>query len=135
MGSTRVQTVAIHAGSRLSGSVAEGITPPLHLAAVSYFDDAQLLDQSLDGRDFVYARISAPNAVLLEEAVAALEGAEACVCYASGMAALRAVLEAQSLKPGERVVMPADGYGATRALFKSDLAARLVQLLPMLLSA
>src|SRR5260370_40949616 len=134
MGSNKVQTLAIHAGSRLSGSVAQGITPPLHLAAVSYFDDAQRLDQSLDGRDFVYARISAQNAVLLEEAVAALEGAEACGCYASGMAALRAVLEAQSLKRGDRVVMPADGYGATRALFKSVLAARQVELFPMLLS-
>ena len=134
MGSNKVQTLAIHAGSRLSGSFAQGITPPLHLAAVSYFDDAQRLDQSLDGRDFVYTRISAQNVVLLEEAVAALEGAEACVCYASGMAALRAVLEAQSLKPGDRVVMPADGYGATRALFKSVLAARQVELFPMLLS-
>src|SRR5260370_14615602 len=116
MGSNKVQTLAIHAGSRLSGSVAQGITPPLHLAAVSYFDDAQRLDQSLDGRDFVYARISAPNAVLLEEGVASLEGAEACVCYASGIAALRAVLDSQSLKPGERVGMPADGYGATPGL-------------------
>lgn len=134
MDSKKVQTLAIHAGSRLSGSFAQGVTAPLHLAAVSYFDDAQLLDQSLDGKDFVYTRISAQNSVLLEEAVAALEGAEACVCYASGMAALRAVLDAQSLKPGDRVVMPADGYGATRALFKSALAARQVELHPLLLS-
>src|SRR5262249_50823962 len=50
------------------------------------------------------------------------------------MAALRAVLEAQSLRPGDRVVMPADGYGATRALFKALLAARQVELHALVLS-
>jgi cystathionine gamma-synthase/methionine-gamma-lyase len=134
MSSKNIKTVAVHAGSRISGSRAEGIAPPLHLAAVSYFDDAGALDRSLDGKDFVYARISSQNVVLLEEAVAALEGAEACVAFASGMAALRAVLDAQPLASGDCVVMPADGYGATRALFKSSLARRGVELHPLILS-
>ena len=130
----KVETVAIHAGSRLGSSSAQGVAPPLYLASVSYFADAETLDASLDGKDFVYTRISAQNVVLLEEAVAALEDAEACAAYASGMSALRAVLEAQSLRPGDRVVMPADGYGATRALFKALLAPREVELHPLLLS-
>ncbi len=134
MSSKNIKTVAVHAGSRIRGSRAEGIAPPLHLAAVSYFDDAGALDRSLDGKDFVYARISSQNVVLLEEAVAALEGAEACVAFASGMAALRAVLDAQPLASGDCVVMPADGYGATRALFKSSLARRGIELHPLILS-
>ncbi|HZH79091.1 MAG TPA: aminotransferase class I/II-fold pyridoxal phosphate-dependent enzyme [Archangium sp.] len=121
--SSRQKTVAVHAGARLEGSKSQPVVPPIHVSAVSYFDSSDDLDAALDGKDYVYSRISAPNAALLEEAVAALEGTEACVSYASGMAALKAVLEAQNLKAGDVVVMPADGYGVTRLLFK-NLAAR-----------
>jgi cystathionine gamma-synthase len=110
-------TLAIHAGSRLS-SRARPLAPAIHVSAVSSFDDADALDQALDGKDFTYGRISAQNATLLEEAIAALEGAEDCASYASGMAALKAVFEAQGLKRGDRVVIASDGYGVTRALFK-----------------
>ena len=113
-----LSTLAIHAGSRLPESSAVPITPAVYPAAVSWFDSADELDAALDGKDFVYTRIRGENAVLLEEAVAALEGAEASAVFGSGMAALRAVFDAQGLAPGDRVVMPADGYGATRALFK-----------------
>ncbi|MGO9832255.1 MAG: trans-sulfuration enzyme family protein, partial [Myxococcaceae bacterium] len=110
------------------------LVAPLHLSAVGYFASAEDLDASLDGKDFVYARIRAQNAALLEEAVAALEGAEAAAAYGSGMAALRALWDVQGLKRGERVVMAADGYGATRALYK-ELAARSgVELHALLLS-
>ncbi len=121
--STKQKTVAVHAGARLEGSKSQPVVPPIHVSAVSYFDSSDDLDAALDGKDYVYSRISAPNAALLEEAVAALEGTEACVAYASGMAALKAVFEAQNLKAGDVVVMPADGYGVTRLLFK-NLAAR-----------
>ena len=108
-------TAAIHAGSRLPDSSAVPITPAVHTAAVSWFDSADELDAALDGKDFVYTRIRAENSVLLEEAVAALEGAEAAAVFGSGMAALRAVFDAQGLASGDRVVLPADGYGALRA--------------------
>ena len=70
-------TEAIHAGSRLPESSAIPITPAIHTAAVSWFDSSDELDAALDGNDFVYTRIRGENPVLLEEAVAALEGAEA----------------------------------------------------------
>src|SRR5689334_7213893 len=113
--SNKRKTVAVHAGSQMS-SKSQPVVPAIHVSAVSYFDNSDELDAALDGKDYVYSRISAPNAALLEEAVAALEGAEACVSYASGMAALRAVFDAQNLKAGDVVVMPADGYGVTRSL-------------------
>ncbi|WNG55780.1 aminotransferase class I/II-fold pyridoxal phosphate-dependent enzyme [Archangium gephyra] len=121
--STKRKTVAVHAGSQLKGSKSQPVVPPIHVSAVSFFDSSDELDEALDGKDYVYSRIAAPNAALLEEAVAALEGAEACVAYASGMAALKAVFEAQNLKAGDVVVMSSDGYGVTRSLYKS-LAAR-----------
>ncbi|OJH40759.1 trans-sulfuration enzyme family protein [Cystobacter ferrugineus] len=121
--STKPQTVAVHAGSRLTGSKSQPVVPHIQMSAVSFFESSDELDEALDGKDYVYSRIAAPNAALLEEAVAALEGAEACVAYSSGMAALRAVFDAQRFQPGDTLVMPADGYGVTRLLFK-NLAER-----------
>ena len=127
-------TEAIHAGSRLPDSSAIPITPAIHTAAVSWFDSSDELDAALDGNDFVYTRIRGENPVLLEEAVAALEGAEASAVFGSGMAALRAVFDAQGLQPGDRVVLPVDGYGATRALFKRLADQQKIELFPLKLS-
>ena len=126
--SPSLETLAVHAGTRLEGSRSQPIVPPIHVSAVSYFDSADELDRSLDGQDFVYNRINAQATALLEDAVAKLERAEDCVAYASGMAALKAVLDAQPLKAGDRVVMPSDGYGVTRLLFKTSLAEKGVEL-------
>jgi cystathionine gamma-synthase len=112
------KTMAVHAGSRLQDSKAQPVVSALHLSAVSWFERSEDLDAALDGKDYVYTRIAAPNAALLEEAVAALEGTEDCVAYASGMAALRAVFEAQEWRPGDTLLMASDGYGVTRALYK-----------------
>jgi cystathionine gamma-synthase len=132
--SSKPETLAIHAGTRLLGSRTVDLVAPLHLSAVGYFDSAEDLDASLDGKDFVYTRIRGQNAVLLEEAVAALEGAEAACAFGSGMAALRALFDAQGLKAGDKVVMGADGYGATRALYKVLAARAGVELHALLLA-
>lgn len=132
--STKQKTVAVHAGSRLTGGKSIPVTPAIHVSTVSYCDSSDDLDEALDGKDYVYSRISQQNTVLLEEAVAALEGAEACVSYASGMAALKAVFEAQHFKAGDRLVMPADGYGVTRLLFKQLCSRWGVELVPLLMT-
>ncbi|RKH26219.1 aminotransferase class I/II-fold pyridoxal phosphate-dependent enzyme [Corallococcus sp. CA041A] len=129
--STKQKTVAVHAGSRLTGSKAVPVMPPIFPAAVNWFDSSDDLSDALDGKDYAYARISAPNAALLEEAVAALEGAEDCVAYASGMAALRSLFDAQPWKAGDVLVMPTDGYGVTRALYKNLCARWGVELRPL----
>lgn len=132
--SRKPSTVAIHAGTSV-GTSSIPISPPIHVSAVSYFEDSETLDGALDGKDFSYARIEAPNTLLLEQAIAALEGAEAAVSYASGMAALKAVVEAQRLKQGDRVVMPADGYGVTRLLLRTMSETLGFEVTPVLLAA
>ncbi len=127
-------TTAVHAGTVPSPG-AHPISGPIQLSAVSFYDDAQELDAALDGGGYVYTRIRAGNAEALEQAVAALEGAEACVAYASGMSALRALWDGLGLKAGEVAVVPADGYGASLALLKKLSAERGVRLEPRLLSA
>lgn len=134
-GAGKPETLAIHAGTRLLGSRTVDLVAPLHLSAVGYFESSEDLDASLDGKDFVYSRIRGQNVALLEEAVAALEGAELASAFGSGMAALRALWDAQGLKAKDRVVMAADGYGATRALYKLLAARSSVELHPLLLSA
>jgi len=128
------KTVAVHAGSRLADSSSQPLVPAIHMSTVGWFESSDELDGALDGKDYVYSRISAQNTALLEESVAALEGAEGCVSYGSGMAALRAVFEAQNLKAGDRVVMPGDGYGVTRLLFKTLCSRAGVELHPLVLS-
>jgi cystathionine beta-lyase/cystathionine gamma-synthase len=133
-GAGKPETIAIHAGTRLPDSRTVDLVAPLHLSAVGWFDSAEDLDASLDGKDFVYNRIRGQNTVLLEQAVAALEGAEAAAVFGSGMAALRAVWDAQGLRAEDRVVMAADGYGATRALYKMLAGRSQVELHPLVLS-
>ena len=61
-----------------------------------------------------YGRFSNPTWDALEAALSALEGAPA-LGFPSGMAATAAVFFSQ-LKPGDRVLLPADGYYTTRVL-------------------
>ena len=61
-----------------------------------------------------YGRWSNPTWSALEESVSILEDAET-VIFPSGMAAIAAIFYTQ-LKPGDRVLLPSDGYYTTRAL-------------------
>ncbi|MEA3189573.1 MAG: cystathionine gamma-synthase [Thermoplasmata archaeon] len=63
----------------------------------------------------VYSRMENPTVAALEQHLAELEGAEACVATASGMAAIHCALMAV-LKPGARVVADPCVYGCTHTL-------------------
>lgn len=64
-----------------------------------------------DGKRYVYSRFSNPTVAMFEERLRRVEGAEACLATASGMAAVTAAILCQ-VKTGDRVV-------ASRALFVS----------------
>ncbi len=69
---------------------------------------------------YQYARWSNPGWTALESALGYLEDAGAAI-FPSGMAAITALMAA-SLRPGDRVLLPADGYGGTRAAADRFLA-------------
>jgi len=99
-------------GGRLqsdAGETSEG----LFLNSSYSYDSAQEGEDRFSGAvdGFKYGRYSHPNLAMLETRLALMEGAEACVVTASGMAALFAVLMCQ-LKSGDHVV-------ASRVLFSS----------------
>jgi len=71
------------------------------------------------GRDG-YGRSDNPTWRALESAIGELEGGE-CVVFSSGMAAICAVL-LTVLRPGETLMLPADGYYRTRAFAAETLA-------------
>jgi cystathionine gamma-synthase len=64
-----------------------------------------------EGRD-VYTRASNPNRNALERTIAAMEGGEIGIAFASGMAAASAIL--QALDPGAHVILPDDLYHGVR---------------------
>lgn len=70
---------------------------------------------------YIYTRYGNPTWHELEHAIGALEGGTAHI-FPSGMAASMAVF-ATVLRPGDIVVLPSDGYYATRSLTKEFFAA------------
>jgi len=64
----------------------------------------------------IYGRNTNPTVRVFEEKVKALEGAEACASFATGMAAVSNAL-LTLLSPGDRVVSIKDSYGGTSKLF------------------
>jgi cystathionine gamma-synthase len=60
---------------------------------------------------YEYARTGNPTRTALQEVLASLEGTEAAVCFASGLAAEDAVL--RLLSPGDHVLCANDVYGGT----------------------
>jgi methionine-gamma-lyase len=70
----------------------------------------------------IYARLGHPNLTMVEARLAALDGAEACACFNSGMAAITAVMHA-FLRPGRRVLYTRPIYGGTDNLLHNHLSA------------
>ncbi|MEP0547461.1 MAG: PLP-dependent aspartate aminotransferase family protein [Rhodothermales bacterium] len=125
--SERFATRAVHAGR--SDLAALGVhAPPLDLSTTYPFADLDAATDSLDAlvsgdreaANPVYARLYNPTVGRFEEALAALEGAEAAVAFGSGMAALTAVLLA-ARQDGEHVVGIRPLYGTSDHLLSSGL--------------
>ncbi|WP_035857154.1 cystathionine gamma-lyase [Cryptosporangium arvum] len=76
----------------------------------------------LPGAPDFYGRPDNPTFRDLERALSELEGGSTVTAFASGMAAISAVLFG-TLKAGDTVVVPSDGYYATRSLAADRLAA------------
>ena len=104
-------TTAVRAG--IDHDAAFGaVTPPLVLS--SNFSFAGFNQK----RQYDYTRSGNPTRDLLGDALAELEGGVGGVVTATGMAAITLVLNAL-LAPGDRLVVPHDGYGGSWRLFNA----------------
>jgi cystathionine gamma-synthase len=112
-GEMRFETKAIHAGAGVDPATG-AVAAPLHLST-TYARDAS---GELIG-PWGYIREGNPTEALLESALATLEGGDAAVVFASGMAAGTALI--QSLPSGWRLLLPDDGYYGYRILARDFL--------------
>jgi len=95
----------------------------LFLTSSFVFDSARQAAGRFTGGEegFVYSRFTNPTVSMMQERLAALEGAEACVATASGMSAILAMSMAL-LKAGDHVVCSNAVFGATVQLYAGILA-------------
>ena len=98
-------TRAIHAGQPPDPSTGATVVP---ISVSSTFTQAAPGDH----KGYEYARSGNPTRAALETCLAAIEGGERGLAFASGLAATTAVFQAL-LKPGDEVVAAADLYGGT----------------------
>jgi cystathionine gamma-synthase len=116
--SQKFDTLAVHAGAEPDSGTG-AVAPPIHLST-TFLHDAED-----DPAAFSYQRADNPTQRRLETALAALEGGERALAYASGMAAVAAVLD--TLQRGQRVVVPEDCYVGTRGYVTDVLPERGVE--------
>src|SRR6185437_17068925 len=106
-------TRAIHIGQEadpLTGSIGVPIYPT----------STYLQDELGKNKGYEYSRVSNPTRARLEENLASLEGGVAARVFASGMAAINAIVS--MLKSGDHVVCGNDLYGGTPRLFNQVMA-------------
>jgi methionine-gamma-lyase len=111
-------TTAIHAGEdkfQKSGSVGTTISR----TATFTFANTEQLKQWAEGKSstYIYTRYGNPTLAVAEEKIARLEGAEAAVVTASGMAAISSAL-LSVLKAGDEVIATRALYGGTYRLMR-----------------
>ena len=103
------ETQAIHVGSEADPATG-AVIPPIY-ATSTYEQEAPGVHKGFD-----YSRADNPTRQRLEQVLAALEGAQYAVAFASGVAATSALVTL--LKPGDHVLAGDDTYGGTYRLFE-----------------
>jgi len=113
-------TLAVRAGQERSQFNEH--SEALFLTSSFVFDNAAQAAARFSGAEpgNVYARFTNPTVTTLQDRLAALEGAEACVATATGMAAILSTIMAL-MKAGEHIVASRSIFGATQQLLGNIL--------------
>ena len=115
------RTTAVHAGEGPDPET--GASAPNIVMSSTYVVDEPLGFSAKDMAEdppFIYTRWANPTVRQLENKLAALEGAEAAACFASGMAASTALLLSR-LSAGDHLVMGDVNYAGTAELARETL--------------
>jgi len=118
-----IGTQAIRGTVNVDFSHVRSHIPPLFQTVnFDYADAREGLDIfSGEKTGYIYSRYGNPTTDLVGQVVASLEGAEAGVTAASGMAAISNTILAL-LEPGDRILSSKQIYGGTTGLFQNHLA-------------
>lgn len=114
-------TLSVRSGSARSqfGEHSEA----LYLTSSFVFGSAAEAAARFSGAEegMVYARFTNPTVAMMQDRLAALEGAEACVATSSGMSAILSLVMG-TMKAGDHIVASTGLFGATQQLFSNILA-------------
>jgi O-succinylhomoserine sulfhydrylase len=114
-------TLGVRAGQRRTGF--QEHSEALFLTSSYVFENAAQAAAGFSGSSdgYVYSRYTNPTVTMMQDRLAALEGAQACVATASGMSAILATAMVL-LKAGDHVVSSNAIFGATVQLFSTLLS-------------
>ncbi len=114
----KMQTKAIHVGTTLSP---QDVSPPVHMANTFIFESAEQAAHAFECEDQpIYTRWGNPTTEVMELKIAALEGGQAAIATASGMAAVSAALLA-TVSSGDHIVATTGLYSGTHHFITDDL--------------
>ena len=117
----QTETLAVHAG--------EYVDPATRASSPNLVMSVTFAPETLTGfsaRDeqgyegFVYGRVSSPTVKMLEDKLAALEGAESALAFASGVAAAHALICGR-LRSGDHIILPDANYVGIAELARDTL--------------
>jgi methionine-gamma-lyase len=113
------QSTAVHAGEGNKHGVGVGVGTPIARTSTFTFSSTQEMKLWAEGKSkaYIYTRYGNPTLAVAQEKIAALEGAEAAVVTASGMAAISSALLG-ALKCGDELISTAQLYGGTYRLMR-----------------
>ncbi|HEX4271578.1 MAG TPA: O-acetylhomoserine aminocarboxypropyltransferase/cysteine synthase family protein [Rhizomicrobium sp.] len=123
----RDETLALHAGFEADPAT-KAVAVPIYQTAAYQFDSA---DQgaalfNLEEEGYRYSRIANPTVKVLEDRVAALEGAAGALATASGQAAIYYAF-ANVARAGQNIVSVPQLYGTTHTVLHNVLPAQGVE--------
>ncbi|MBI3659429.1 aminotransferase class I/II-fold pyridoxal phosphate-dependent enzyme [Candidatus Acetothermia bacterium] len=111
----KFDTLAIHAGESTDPHTGAVDTPIYQATTFAYESADEGAERFAHGTGFVYTRWGNPNISALQEKIAALEGGEACLATATGMAAVATTI-LQLVQSGDHIVASNYLYSATNTL-------------------
>ncbi len=117
----QTETTAVHAGEYVDPATrasSPNLVMSVTFAPESVTGFSARDEQGYDG--FVYGRVGSPTVAQLEAKLSALEGAEAALCYASGVAAAHALICGR-LSRGDHLIVPDANYVGIAELARDTL--------------
>lgn len=120
-------TLAIHAGN-IEKETYGALATPIYQSSTFYFDSCEQGGKRFAGEEsgYIYTRLGNPTTTVLEEKVAALEGAEAAVALGSGIGAVTSCLWTIA-SAGKHIVADKALYGCTFAYLNHGMTRYGVQ--------
>ncbi len=114
-------TRAIHSGQDKSDPYG-ALNSPIYMTSTFEFDTAEQGGARFAGEEggYIYTRLGNPTLNELEQNLAGLEGAEACLTVASGMGAITSVFWT-FVAPGDEILVDETLYGCTFVYFRHGL--------------